>query len=58
MQSDLACKAATGGALLLRDETQVFQTRLDSAQRAAVLVRAVVKDQAAELRRIIHPAAG
>jgi hypothetical protein len=24
--------------------------------RAAVLVRAVVKDQAAELRRIIHPA--
>jgi hypothetical protein len=29
-----------------------------SSGRAAVLVRAVVKDQAAELRRIIHPAAG
>ncbi|HEX3183638.1 MAG TPA: hypothetical protein VHQ94_02525 [Pyrinomonadaceae bacterium] len=28
-----------------------------SSGRAAVLVRAVVKDQAAELRRIIHPAA-
>jgi len=27
-----------------------------SSGRAAVLVRAVVKDQAAELRRIIHPA--
>ena len=29
-----------------------------SSGRAAVLVRAVVKDQAAELRRIIHPVAG
>jgi len=29
-----------------------------SSGRAAVLVRVVVKDQAAELRRIIHPAAG
>jgi hypothetical protein len=29
-----------------------------SSGRAAVLVRAVVKDQAAELRRIIHPASG
>ena len=29
-----------------------------SSGRAAVLVRAVVKDQAAELRRIIHPATG
>lgn len=29
-----------------------------SSGRAAVLVRAVVKDQAAELRRIIHPADG
>ena len=28
-----------------------------SSGRAAVLVRAVVKDQAAELRRIIHPVA-
>ena len=29
-----------------------------SSGRAAVLIRAVVKDQAAELRRIIHPASG
>ena len=35
-------------------ETQIPQF---SSGRAAVLVRVVVKDQAAELRRVIHPAA-
>src|SRR5579883_2698338 len=39
LQSDLASKAATRGALLCRVEAQLFQTRLDSAQRASVLVR-------------------
>src|SRR5690242_13144298 len=38
LASTPARKASTGGALLCRDQTEFFQTRLDSAQRASVLV--------------------
>ena len=46
-------KTETDGVATVATEIPEF-----SSGRAAVLVRAVVKDQAAELRRIIHPAAG
>lgn len=44
-------KTETDGVATVTTEIPQF-----SSGRAAVLVRAVVKDQAAELRRIIHPA--
>jgi len=45
-------KTDIDGVAIVNSEIPQF-----TSGRAAVLVRVVVKDQAAELRRIIHPAA-